>query len=299
MRKKGILVTIGIVLALAVYVVVGVVYFNPHLLDQKEVVTKKVVLPKAKVEEKVVPVAKVEPPPVEKPVVAPPAVVEVKKPDVTPPVVEPTPTVVEAEKPVVTPPAVDPVPSAVEVEKPVVVDKEEIPSEVKVEEITIVAKVEEPPTIEVVTEEPVVKVEDVAKARTFERVIPTVEIEWTPPQIIPTLSRDLSVALPTFTSRAIPTEVEVVEVAEVKERVFERIQPTVILPPYERHTEPTLYRAEVVEPLFKAPTPVVLFWDPPQVAEEPRYVSIPTFLAEAQKARQEAVDAIFDKLVWP
>lgn len=279
MRKKGILVTIGIVLTLAVYVAIGVIYFYPNLFEQKEVVTKKVTLPKAKVEEKVVPAAKVEPTPVKTPVVAPPVVEPI--PVVEKPVVTPPAPVVE--KPVVTPPVVEVVPV---VEKPVVVAEKEIPSEVKVEL---------PAVIEVVGEKPVVKVED--ETRAFVRVVPTVEIGWTPPQIVPTLSRDFSAALPAFTPRVVPEVAEVVE--EVKERVFQRIQPTIDLPPYEKHTEPTLYRAEVAEPLFKAPEPIELFWIPPQVAEEPRYVSIPTFLAEAQKARQEAIDAIFDKLIWP
>jgi hypothetical protein len=277
MRKKGILVTIGIVLALLVYIGIGVTYFYPQLAEQKRIESKEEPLPKAKVEEEV----------------APPVKVEVVTPEKEPPKVV-TPVEVKVEEPVVIAEEVTP-PAPVEVKEPPVVVEEKLP------EVEVII----PAPVEVVAEEPLVEV----KPRVFERIQPTVEIEWTPSRAVPPyemVETALETVLPHFTPRvvvpeAVAVEAEVeIEVVEVKApRVYERVQPTVDLIPVEKHPEPTLYRAEVLEPLFKAPQPVELFWDPPQVAEESQYLSLPTFLAEAHKARQEAVDAIFDKLIWP
>jgi hypothetical protein len=326
MRKKGILVTIGIVLTLLVYIGIGVAYFYPQLAEQKRIESKEEPLPKAKVEEKVTPPVKVEvvAPEKELPKEVAPVEVKVEEPKVVAEeVTPPKPVVVEEVK---EPPVV------IEEEPPVV--EEELPE----------VEVEIPVPVEVVAEEVVVEdkeevvevKEEVAevKARVFERIQPTVEIDWIPRRAVPVSAYErLETALdtfPHFTQRVIteevaevemPAPIEVVaevkeelpevevvipapvevkeEVVEVKARVFERIQPTVDLIPVERRAEPPLYRAEVIEPLFKAPQPVELFWDSPKVAEEARYLNLPTFLAEAHKMRQEAVDAIFDKLIWP
>ncbi len=289
MRKKGILVTIGIVLTLLLYIGVGVVYFYPQLAEQKRIESKEEPLPKAKVEEKV----------------TPPVKVEVVTPEKEPPK-EVTPVEVKVEEPKVVPEEVTPpTPVVVEevIEPPLVVEE-------KIPEVVI------PVPVEVVAEEKEEVVE--VKAPLFERIQPTVEIDWIPSRALPVspherLETAFETSLPRFTKRIVPEEVlpevefvaeEVVvevkeEVVEVEARLFERIQPTVDLVPVERRAEPPLYRAEVMEPLFKAPQPVELFWDLPKVAEEERYLSLPTYLAEAHKMRQEAVDAIFDKLIWP
>ncbi|MFA7370961.1 MAG: hypothetical protein WCY78_03425 [Sphaerochaetaceae bacterium] len=225
---------------------------------------------------------------VEEPKVVEPPKVVVEEPKVVAPpkVVVEEPKVVEPPKVVVEEPKVVAPPRVVAEEPKVVVEAPKVvaPPKVVVEEPPKVV-VEEPKVAPPVKEE--VKVAE-REVRIIDRTPVVVDIEKRVLHKIPVYEeKDLSttLALPYF---------------RVSKPPLRRVQPVVDFSPIEVPKAPVLYKAEVIEvPHFKAPEPVETFWESPKIAEDKKYLSVPAFLAEANKARQEAVDKIFEKLIWP
>ncbi|MFA5467935.1 MAG: hypothetical protein WC224_02610 [Sphaerochaetaceae bacterium] len=314
MRKKGILVTIGIIISLGIYVIAGLLYFYPTVLSEKieQLTGEKLVAPtQAVVEpEMVKEEPRVVPPPKEEPKVVveePKVVVEEPK------VVEPPKVVVEEPKVVAPPKVVVEEPKVVEppkvvVEEPKVVAPPRVVAEepkVVVEAPKVVAPpkvvVEAPPKI-VVEEPPKVVVEEPKVAPPVKEEVKVAErevriIDRTP--VVVDIEKRVLHKIPVYEEKDLSTTLAL-PYFRVSKPPLRRVQPVVDFSPIEVPKAPVLYKAEVIEvPHFKAPEPVETFWESPKIAEDKKYLSVPAFLAEANKARQEAVDKIFEKLIWP
>ena len=313
MRKKGILVTIGIIISLGIYVIAGLLYFYPTVLSEKieQLTGEKLVAPtQAVVEpEMVKEEPRVVPPPKEEPkvvveepkvVVEEPKVVEPPKVVVEEPKVVAPPKVVVEEPKVVEPPKVVVEEPKVVAEEPKVVVEEPkvvVPPTVVVEAPKVVVPpkvvVEEPP--KVVVEEPKVAPPVKEEVKVAEREVRI--IDRTP--VVVDIEKRVLHKIPVYEEKDLSTTLAL-PFFRVSKPPLRRVQPVVDFSPIEVPKAPVLYKAEVIEvPHFKAPEPVETFWESPKIAEDKKYLSVPAFLAEANKARQEAVDKIFEKLIWP
>ena len=324
MRKSGIFILLGTIISLSVFVLAGILYFQPIVeteIKEPSVSQIPAVAQKVEVEVKETfkppqPTAQ-ETPAEPKPVQEEKRPPEVKKPSVvkvtTAAYVPPKP-----EKEVPLEPETDeklPVEPGTDEKLPVEPGTDEkLPVEPGTDEKLPVEPTPETPyrTMKVIPAQP--KMDLSARsilpaitkpAKAKERIAPEVEIQRRPVKSIPeSPETDFSVlsALPIVPELPVVTPVEETVAAKVV-RPKERIAPEVkiqVRPERSAPVPPPAIRVTAVLPPVAPPEPETYIWTPITIPEGPVvHVSPVTFHAEALERKRVAVDELFEKLVWP
>jgi len=314
MRKSGIFILLGTIISLSVFVLAGILYFQPIVETEiKEPSVSQIPAVAQKVEVEVKETFKPPQPTAQETPAEPKPVQEEKR----PPEVK-KPSVVKVTTAAYVPPKPEKeVPLEPETDEKLPVEPgtdEKLPVEPGTDEKLPVEPTPETPyrTMKVIPAQP--KMDLSARsilpaitkpAKAKERIAPEVEIQRRPVKSIPeSPETDFSVlsALPIVPELPVVTPVEETVAAKVV-RPKERIAPEVKIPVRPERSAPVpppAIRVTAVLPPVAPPEPETYIWTPITIPEGPVvHVSPVTFHAEALERKRVAVDELFEKLVWP